>query len=194
MSWSSDGQTGYERFKKSAGERQFGRATERLDCMPDMNVDGGASPEHWEQLSMALPPKGVIGHFKTEARCMRRLKTVRWPKELICVACGSIDIGKIKTRKNFQCRDCRHQFSVTSDTLCHRTHLDLMTWFVAAEAMIGAYKQDRVRDLLTSENLRMKLDVTYKVAYSLRSKLRKDLVRPGGGLIGHCICVNINSD
>ncbi len=162
--------------------------------MPSLNVDRDVSPEHWEQLSAALPSEGVRRYFRTEARCVRRLRSVRWPKEIICVACASNDIGKIKTRKNFQCRKCRHQFSVTSDTLCHRTHLKLMTWFVAAETMISAYERGRAPELLTSENLRMKLRVTYKVAYGLRSKLRKDLLRPGGGLIGHCICINKNSE
>lgn len=156
-------------------------------------MDSIENPDHWRQLLKALPPEGINRHFKTEAKCVRRLKKVRWPGKVICGACGSADIGKIKTRKYYQCRECRRQFSVTSDTICHRTHLDLKVWFTAAELIIQASKSDRARELLTSEKLRTELEVTYKVAYDLRKKLRVDLAQPDGGLIGRCICTRINS-
>ena len=149
--------------------------------------------DHWQQLLKALLPGGINHHFKTEAQRVRQLKAVRWPHGVLCYACGSSDIGKIKTRKYYQCRECRRQFSVTSDTICHRTHLDLKVWFTAAELIIQASKSDRARELLTSEKLSTELGVTYKVAYDLRKKLRADLAQPDGGLIGRCICIRINS-
>lgn len=157
-----------------------------------LNLDSTDSPDHWQQLLRALPPDGINQHFKTEAQRVRRLKAVRWPNGVRCYACGSSDIGIIKTRKYYQCRECRLQFSVTSGTICHRTHLDLKVWFNAAELIIEASKSERSHELLTSKVLSAKLGVTYKVAYELRKRLRADLALPVGGLIGRCICININ--
>lgn len=145
---------------------------------------------HWTRLSMALPLGGVQACFKTETACISRMRKVRWPEGVKCPGCGSASIGRIKTRKNYQCCVCRRQFSVTTDTICHRTHLGLMTWFIGAETMIAAHAKGRAQDLLTSERLSGKLGVTYKVAYQLRKKLRADLLQQGGGLLGHCICVS----
>jgi len=149
--------------------------------------------EDWYQLLIALPAEGVKRHFDTEDKCIERLATVRWPAGVFCSSCGAKDVGRIKTRKSYQCRECRHQFTVTSETILHRTHLDLATWFIAAELMITAYERDRAQDLLTSEKLKTKLKVTYKVAYDLRRKLNADLAHPSGGLIGRCICVGSGS-
>ncbi len=150
--------------------------------------------EHWKLLLDALPQSGVNRYFKTEARCVRRLKEVRWPDGIVCEGCGSKNVGKIRTRKTYQCRECRDQFSVTSGTICHRKHLDLMEWFYAAELIISASAKDHTRDILSSEGLKKKLGVTYKVAYDLRKKLKSDLLQPHGGLIGRCICVHKKPD
>lgn len=65
-------------------------------------------------------------------------------------------------------------------------------WFTAAELIIEASKSERSHELLTPKALSAKLDVRYKVAYELLKRLRADLALPDGGLIGGCICININ--
>jgi transposase-like protein len=153
-----------------------------------------ANPEHWEQLFQTLPQQGVSRYFTSEPMCLKRLYDVRWPSGIICSACGSNDIGNIETRKPYQCRKCRHQFTLISGTICHGAHLELKDWFLAAELIISANISERAQELQTSEQLRKKISVTYKVAFALRAKLQTDLTLPGGGLIGHCICINKNSD
>jgi hypothetical protein len=68
----------------------------------------------------------------------------------------------------------------------------MKVWFTAAELIIEASKSERSHELLTPKALSAKLDVRYKVAYELRKRLRADLALPDGGLIGRCICININ--
>jgi transposase-like protein len=151
-------------------------------------------PEHWEQLFQALPQQGVSGYFMSEPMCLKRLIDVRWPRGVICSACGSSNIGNIETRKPYQCKECRHQFTPISGTICHGAHLELKNWFIAAETIILANVSERARDLQTSERLRMKIGLRYKTAFALRAKLQTDLVLAGGGLIGHCICINGKSE
>jgi len=44
-------------------------------------------------------------------------RAIRWAEtggEPVCVRCGSLNSYKYKTRKLYGCKDCSHQFSVTS--------------------------------------------------------------------------------
>ena len=151
-------------------------------------------PEHWEQLYEALPKQGVMRHFTSEEECLKRLINVRWPSGIHCSACGSTDIGNIETRKPYQCKKCRHQFTPTSGTICHGARIGLIDWFVVAEMIISANRSKRPHELQTSERLRKRIGVTYKVAFALRAKLQADHIQPGGGLIGHGICINESRD
>jgi len=47
---------------------------------------------------------------------------MRWPEtdgEAVCPVCSNHDTYKITTRRKFKCKNCHHQFSVTSGTLAH---------------------------------------------------------------------------
>lgn len=69
--------------------------------------------------------------FGTERACARALTKVRWPQGFQCPACGSKKSSFIETRKLHQCSKCRHQVSVTADTLFHATKVPLVKWFWA---------------------------------------------------------------
>jgi ribosomal protein L37AE/L43A len=59
--------------------------------------------------------------FGNEKACMRALAKVRWPQGFQCPQCGFKKYSYITTRKFYQCSQCRHQLSVTTDTLFHST-------------------------------------------------------------------------
>ncbi len=69
--------------------------------------------------------------FGTEKACVKTLTNVRWPQGFQCPACGSKKFGFITTRKLYQCSHCRHQVSITADTLFHATKIPLVKWFWA---------------------------------------------------------------
>lgn len=69
--------------------------------------------------------------FGTEEACAAELAKIRWPNGYQCPACGSTKSYYIATRKLYQCSKCRHQVSVTADTLFHATKLPLVKWFWA---------------------------------------------------------------
>lgn len=68
-------------------------------------------------------------HYGTERACAKKLTKIRWPEGFQCPACGSIKACYIATRKLYQCSKCRHQVSITADTLLHATKLPLVKWF-----------------------------------------------------------------
>ncbi len=69
--------------------------------------------------------------FGTEKSCIRTLTKVRCPQGFQCPRCGSKKSSFIVTRKLYQCSYCRHQVSITADTLFHATKVPLVKWFWA---------------------------------------------------------------
>ena len=69
--------------------------------------------------------------FGTERACIKILTKVRWPQGFQCPACASEKSSFISTRKLYQCSNCRHQVSITADTLFHATKIPLVKWFWA---------------------------------------------------------------
>ncbi len=59
---------------------------------------------------------------------------IKWPNGMPrCPHCNSEIVGFIKSRRMFQCRDCRprKQFSVKVGTIMEDSPLPLNKWFVA---------------------------------------------------------------
>ncbi|MFC7739154.1 transposase [Roseomonas sp. GCM10028921] len=65
--------------------------------------------------------------FGSEEACRAHLEAVRWPQGPVCPACGVVRrAGRLRRNPAFlQCRDCDHQFSVTSGTAMHGTKVPL---------------------------------------------------------------------
>ena len=69
--------------------------------------------------------------YGTEEACERTLISIRWPDGFVCAVCNSQKAGYIKSRRVFQCHQCRHQAYITAGTLFHSTNLPLVKWFWA---------------------------------------------------------------
>ena len=110
------------------------------------------------QRSVSVPE--FFERYGTEEQCAAALVAMRWPGGFRCSRCSSgahyvIGHGQ---RKLFQCRNCRHQTSLTAGTVMDSTKLPLRTWFPAifliAQAKTGlsalALKPARVKLLVAS--------------------------------------------
>ena len=55
-----------------------------------------------------------------EDAAYQTFREMRWPEtegEPVCPRCGCCEAWEINTRRKFDCKGCRHQFSVPSGTL-----------------------------------------------------------------------------
>ena len=87
---------------------------------------------------MQMPEVSLIEwqkRFGTERKCAQTLAKVRWPKGFQCPACGGMKAYPIASRHLYQCAHCRHQVSITADTLFHATKIPLVKWFWAIYLM-----------------------------------------------------------
>ncbi len=68
--------------------------------------------------------------FSTEKKCVAFLARVQWPNGFRCPRCGNTK-SWVKTRARVVCTACRHETSLTANTLFSCTNLSLRLWFHA---------------------------------------------------------------
>jgi transposase-like protein len=105
--------------------------------------------------------------FHTEDACFHYLKKLRWPEGFRCPRCGHPEAYFMKSRKVFQCKNCRHQTSVTVNTIFHRTHVPLRKWFWAI-FLVGTDKRG-----CSAKRLEKLIGVHYTTAWLMIHKIRR---------------------
>lgn len=111
--------------------------------------------------------------FASEEACRQYLFSLRWVDGFICPRCGGKTAWPM-SRGLWLCADCRHQASVTANTVFQDSHLPLTTWF---RAMWHVTSQ---KNGVSALGLQRALGLgSYKTAWAVLHKLRRAMVRPG---------------
>ena len=108
----------------------------------------------------------LMERFGTEDKCRAILEELRWPDGIRCPRCNSVKTSRIHARDQFDCDTCRHQFSVTSGTIWHDTHLPLRKWFIAIYLTVESKKG------FSANQMKRVLGVSYKTAWYLCHRIR----------------------
>jgi len=132
--------------------------------------------------------------FPTEEHALAHLMKTRWPGGVRCLACDHdkcwLIEGKNKTgkpRRLFQCAECKLQFSATTGTLFHDSHLPLSKWFAAIALMTEAKKG------ISAAQLGRHIGMTYKTAWYVCHRIREAMQEfDGPKLGGESITVEID--
>jgi len=115
----------------------------------------------------------LVEEFGSDDRCRARLEKLRWPDGVECPRCNSKRIARrknrTKARHQLQCKSCRYDFSVTSGTIFHDSHLSLWKWFLAVYLIVESKKG------ISANQLKRSLGVTYKTAWYLAHRIRDAL-------------------
>ncbi|MDH1081320.1 transposase, partial [Aeromonas caviae] len=70
--------------------------------------------------------------YGTEAQCENALFTWRFPNGFVCPECANKTCCRLRRRPRvWQCNHCRHQMSLTGNTIFANTKLPLTKWFLA---------------------------------------------------------------
>ncbi len=112
--------------------------------------------------------------FSTQRKAEAFLKRMRWPNGVECPICGAKRPYWISTVRLWACRACSHRFSVTSQTIFHRSRTPLQKWFTAIWLICNSKKG------ISAKQLERSLGVTYKTAWRMAMQIRKAM-RPGYG-------------
>lgn len=110
---------------------------------------------------------------------------MRWAEtngKPVCPRCSHDEAYDIATRRKFKCKNCHHQFSVTSGTIFASRKMDFVDLLAAIFLIVNAGKG------LSMLQLSRDLDCQYKTAFVLAHKLREAMaseVHTGVVLDGH---------
>jgi len=113
----------------------------------------------------------LVETFNDEDACRAHLEELRWPNGVACLSCGSLSIYRLPKRNLFECKDCKHQFSVTTGTMLHDSHLPLWKWFLATYLIVEAKKG------ISSRQLGRTLHVARKTEWYLSHRIREAMAQ-----------------
>lgn len=97
----------------------------------------------------------------SEEHLRKLLQKIRWPNGVECPRCQSKKISRIEARGQFDCDQCRYQFSAKVGTFLERSHIPLKNWFVAMHCLCES------PDAVSSNQLKRDLGVSYKTRKSI---------------------------
>jgi transposase-like protein len=109
--------------------------------------------------------------YSTDDQCRALLKKLRWPYGVECLRCKSKSVNELSHYAKFECRECGYQFSVTTQTIFHDTHLALGIWFMAVLLLCEAKKSMSAHQL--KRTLWGMNKGSYKTAWYLCHRVRK---------------------
>ena len=114
--------------------------------------------------------------FATDEQCLAYLEAKRWPHGVRCPVCGAKEVSKITRQsksKNiraqlYQCleKTCKSQFSATSGTIFHDSHLPLTDWFLVI------YLMDSSKMRMSAKEVERMLGISYETAWRMRDRIR----------------------
>jgi predicted Zn finger-like uncharacterized protein len=111
-----------------------------------------------------------VGRLK-ENQARKILEDIRWKGEITCPHCGSRNIVRIESKVArdglLRCKDCRKQFTVTTGTVMHGSHITLRQW-VQAFYSVCTHKKG-VSALQLQRNLGLG---SYRSAWYLAHRIR----------------------
>jgi transposase-like protein len=120
--------------------------------------------------TVAVPAtlQDAILYFSDLDRCVEILANSRWPEGVRCPKCGSDQVGYIKTRRVWECKNKhpKRQFSVKVGTIFEDSPIGLDKWFTAAWMVANC------KNGVSSYEIQRDLGVTQKTAWFMLHRLR----------------------
>ncbi len=107
----------------------------------------------------------LIRDFGDDEACRRYVEALRWRKGVTCPRCEK-PATAIANRFQYDCDACHYQFSVTSGTIFHDTHLPLTKWFLATYLLCESKKG------MSACQIQRTLGISYKTAWYLCHRIR----------------------
>ena len=120
-----------------------------------------------KSIKKAMSYAQFLKRFPNEKACAEYLYQVKWPNGFVCPVCGHRHCYELNRPGRYQCTKCRHQTSLTANTVMHRTHLPLTKWFWAIY-LVACDKRG-----ISALTLAGRISVSYETAWYLLCRIRK---------------------
>src|SRR5258708_18243409 len=119
-----------------------------------------------------------LKQFSSENACLEHLKKIRYPDGIFCEKCWTITKHyKLKDRRAYSCRFCRHQVYVTAGTIFARSAIPLQFWFIAVFMFIHS------RNGVVAKEIQRQLGISYGAAWRMCRQIRTAMAEPTDRLL-----------
>ena len=119
-----------------------------------------------KSIKKAMSFAQFLKRFPNEKACAEYLYNIKWPDGFVCPVCGHRHGYALNRPGRYQCAKCRHQTSLTANTVMHRTHLPLTKWFWAIY-LVACDKRG-----ISALTLAGRIRVSYETAWYLLKRIR----------------------
>ncbi|SDO68811.1 IS1595 family transposase, partial [Desulforhopalus singaporensis] len=134
------------------------------------------------QFQEGLSLREFVNKYGTEEQCRDLLFKARWPDGYRCPKCSHELYYYVQTRRVFQCRQCRHQHSLITNTIFTSSKLPLTVWFLAIFFMTQS--KEGMAALPMSRYLGISFNAAIRMKHKLQMVMKQaDDVQPLFGLV-----------
>lgn len=114
----------------------------------------------------------IYRQFPTNEDCLRYLEKVRWGQRPICPYCHAAKSTPVDKELRHHCNNCNTSFSVTVNTIFHKTKADLQKWFLAISLILNAKKGISARQL--GRDIEVNKNTAWYMAMRIREAMLQD--------------------
>jgi transposase-like protein len=108
----------------------------------------------------------AVRFFSDLDRCTEFMAMIRWPEGVICPRCGHDETSFVKTRRLWQCKGCRKQFTIKTGSVMEDSPIGLDKWLPAIWMIVNA------KNGVSSYEIHRALGITQKSAWFLLHRIR----------------------
>jgi transposase-like protein len=109
---------------------------------------------------------GAITYFADVDVATMFVASLRWPEGVRCPHCDSVDTPYVTSRRVWQCKNCRKQFSVKVGSIFEDSPIPLSKWLPAMWLLVNC------KNGVSSYEIARDLGVTQKTAWFMLHRLR----------------------
>ena len=112
--------------------------------------------------------------FTDETAAIAHLEASRWPDDVNCPHCGSVNVHRMEGKTQagyFLCNDCRDKFTCRTGTVMERSHIPVHKWLLAIHLMSSN------KNGVSAHEMHRGLGITYKSAWFIAHRIREAMDR-----------------
>lgn len=108
--------------------------------------------------------------FSHQSDCLAYIASIRWGNTPTCPKCGSPKHSPVKGKTAYRCNFCNRTFTATTNTVFHKSKVDLQKWFYSIIVELNPLRK------MTARGLAEKISVTKDTAWAIQRKIKNALI------------------
>ena len=114
----------------------------------------------------------IYKKYPAKKDCIHFLESVRWNNIPVCPYCNSTNSTAHKDGIRSHCNNCNTSFSVTTQTMFHKTKVELQKWFYSILIFNTSLGKISVRKL--SKNIQVNKNTSYYIIDRIKKSIIDD--------------------